>query len=102
MRVPAGFDPYYHRLLQTFVENPCFLGMQQPALDQLACFLVQHCNLLKARMKVTAYILHIRPPSSRALRSCTSSLLETVWGPLSSYNQPQRHGENCCPENLWR
>src|SRR5262249_17782405 len=69
MGVPAGFDPYHPRSPQSLVESPCFLGMQQPAFHQFTRVLIQHCNLLEARMKVTPYILHIRPPSSRALRS---------------------------------
>src|SRR6478752_5296688 len=67
LRVPAGFDPYHHRPSESLVESSCFLGMQQPALHQRARFLVQHGYHLKARMKVTTYILHMRPPSSRAL-----------------------------------
>src|SRR5215510_12384847 len=67
MCVPTRLDAHHHRSLQSLVESPRFFGMQQPAFDQLARFLVQHCYHLKARMKITAYILHIRPPSSRAL-----------------------------------
>src|SRR5215472_1541615 len=80
MCVPRGLHAYYYRPLQPFVENPCFLGMQQPALDQLARFHVQHCYLLEARMKVTAYILHMRPPSSRALRSLANRVYSRLLG----------------------
>src|SRR6478735_5597262 len=68
MRVSAGLDAHHHWPRQRFVESlglPVFV--HQPALRQLARFLVQHRYHLKARMKVTAYILHMRPPSSRAL-----------------------------------
>src|SRR5260370_40218568 len=78
--VPAGLDPPQPRPLQSFVENPRFLRMQQPALDQLARSLVQHCYPLKARMKVTAYILHMRPPSSRALRSLPNRVYSRLLG----------------------
>ena len=67
MRVPTGFDPHYYRPLQFLIENSRFLGMQQPALDHLARFQIQHCDYLKARMKITTDILHMWPPSSRAL-----------------------------------
>src|SRR5260370_24782822 len=80
MRVPAGLDPHQHRPLQSFVESSRFLRSQQPAPDQLARFLVQHCYHLKARMKVTAYILHMRPPSSRALRSLPNPVYSRLLG----------------------
>src|SRR5215813_2513551 len=38
-------------------------------------------------MKVTPYILHMASCASSSSVLSTSSLLETVWGPLSSYNQ---------------
>src|SRR5947209_997405 len=67
MRVSAGLDPHHHRPLESLVKSPGFPRMQQRAFDQLARFLLQHCDLLEARMKVTTDILHMRPPSSRAL-----------------------------------
>src|SRR5713101_69476 len=80
MHVPAGFNPYQHRPLQSLVESSRLLGMQQPPFHHFARFLVQHCDLLEARMKVTTYILHIRPPSSRALRSLTNRVYSTLLG----------------------
>src|SRR5919198_2871358 len=93
MRVAARLDPYHHRPLQSLVKFPCFLGMQQPAFHQLARFLVQHCHLLEARMKVTTDILHMRPPSSRAPRSLVHRVYSGLFGGrCSSSNQapPER------------
>src|SRR5262249_57192738 len=48
--------------------------MQQLTFDQLACFRVQHGNLLKARMKITAYNLHdwlLSTPSSLVFKATT-------------------------------
>src|SRR5262249_20330720 len=87
MRVPAGFDPHQHRPAQSLVELPGFFGMEQPALDQLARLFVQHCYHLKARMKVTTDILHMRSPSSRAFGQKQIEFTRDCWGPLSSYNQ---------------
>src|SRR5262249_44744790 len=84
-RAPTGLDAYQHWLPPPFVENPRFLGMQQPALDQLARLHVQHCYLLEARMKVTAYILHIRPPSSRALRSLANRVYSRLLGAVGRH-----------------
>src|SRR6185312_8733355 len=51
-----------------FVESLSFPAfMNQPALYHLPRLQIQHCHLLEARMKVTTDILHMRPPSSRAL-----------------------------------
>src|SRR5215469_6244568 len=80
MRIPASFDPYQHRLLQPLVKNPRFLGMQQPAFYQFARFLIQHCDLLEARMKVTTYILHMASFVSSSSVISKSSLLETAGG----------------------
>src|SRR5262249_51144954 len=74
-----------------------FLGMQQPALDPLARSHVQHCDLLEARMKVTAYILHIRPPSSRALRSFANRVYSRLLGAVARHPIKPEVGEGSAP-----
>src|SRR5260370_36535009 len=54
--------------------------MEEGGLDQRARFLVKHCYHLKARMKVTPYILDMRPPSSRALRSLPNRVSSRLLG----------------------
>src|SRR5262249_36242403 len=57
---------------QRLIEPDRLLWMQQLTFHQLACFRVQHGNLLKARMKITAYNLHdwlLSTPSSLVFKA---------------------------------
>jgi hypothetical protein len=66
-RVSGGFDPHSHRTTQRRVKRPRLaILVLQPALDQFARLVVQHRNLLVARMQITPYNLHVLgsfPPS---------------------------------------
>src|SRR5215469_6248057 len=101
MRVPTGLDAYQHGLLLSCVKSSRLLGMQQPALDQLARSHLQHCDLLEARMKVTAYILHIRPPSSRALRSFANRVYSRLLGAVARHPINRRRRSDST-EREWR
>src|SRR5207237_2495490 len=58
--VPAAFHPHPHRSAQRLVESLRFsVAVVQPAFGHLTCFCVHHGNLLKARMIITAYNLHV-------------------------------------------
>src|SRR6202022_197184 len=55
--VAASFQAYYHASLQTAVKLDCFSALQSP-FRMLAGFRIDHSNLLKTRMEITAYNLH--------------------------------------------
>ena len=71
--VPAALHTHQHWSAQRLVESLGFpVAVVQPAFGHLTCFCVQHSNLLKARMIITAYNLHIgsfRPRASWSLNN---------------------------------
>src|SRR6202453_4709915 len=68
------------------------VGMHQLLLLHLPGLRVQYCNLLVARVKITAYNLHKAPLLPRdPLRSPNNqSLPPGPWGPFGLSNQPKR------------
>src|SRR5260370_385832 len=69
LRLPTGLYPYTHRPLQRGIKRShlLYLFVTQRFLAQFSCLLIQHRNLLIARVKITSYNLHCSAPSSRAL-----------------------------------
>jgi murein L,D-transpeptidase YcbB/YkuD len=60
-RVARGLDPHQRRLLQPGVESPRFpVLVLQLLFHDLARLRVQHRNLLRARVEITAYNHHVR------------------------------------------
>src|ERR1700733_1308920 len=77
LRLPAGFDPHSHRPFQSRVKGPHLLLplVTQRLLHHLSRHQVQHCDLLIARMKITAYNFHVRLLSPEPWSLITPSLL---------------------------
>ena len=75
--VPAGFNPLNAPGGEPSVESPRLpTAVFQTAFDQLPRLLVQHRNLLVARVQITSYNLHRSAPFLRALiRLSAPSLL---------------------------
>jgi hypothetical protein len=68
---PGGFDPYAHRPLQIPVERLGFSVLViQPSFGQLASSLIQHRNLLAARVKITSYNHSAAADSAPFFRAC--------------------------------
>src|SRR5207302_1756124 len=77
LRVTGCLHAYAHWLLQPRVKLLCLtVPVFESAFSDFAGFCIHHRNLLKARMKITAYNQHARLLSSRVLvRTALPSLL---------------------------
>src|SRR5438105_1038881 len=88
-RVSGGFNPHSHRTGQRSVKSPRFAALVlQPALDQLAGLVVQHGNLLVARMQITPYNLHVLGSFPPSLGCLSAPSLLGGWEPTRLSNQP--------------
>src|SRR5438309_7055964 len=77
LSVQRGFHPDASRTRKRRVKRPCVtVPMFQPTLGDLSCFGIDHCNLLKPRVKITTDNYHRSAPFIRALvESQSPSLL---------------------------
>src|SRR6185437_2879659 len=84
------FHTHANRFRQVAIELVRFSVLVfQTALDELACLVIQHRDLLIARVKITSYNLHCSAPLFRALvASATKFTREKE--PTTSSNQPAR------------
>src|SRR5437763_9784467 len=77
LSVHRGFHPDASRTWKRRVKRPCLIvPMFQSTLGDLSCFGIDHCNLLKPRVKITTDNYHRSAPFIRALvESQSPSLL---------------------------
>src|SRR5690242_8648750 len=88
MQRTGRFHTHANRFRQVAIELVRFSVLVfQTALDELACLVIQHRDLLIARVKITSYNLHCSAPLFRALvASATKFTREKE--PTTSSNQP--------------
>src|SRR5437016_3396982 len=68
LSVHRGFHPDASRTRKRRVKRPCLtVPMFQPTLGDLSYFSIDHCNLLKPRVKITTDNYHRSAPFFRAL-----------------------------------
>src|SRR5579883_1092271 len=99
LRTAGRLDTHYYQTRQSFIKPlGLSVSMRQLAFHQLARFQIQHRDLLKARMKITTDILHIRPPSvcSELLVHQSNRVYSGQLRRPSSCNQAQHSERGTC------